>query len=113
MTTKPTKQEKAWARSAALVRRMFDLGGRFAPSIRCPFCDNIPHMMGTVFGRNVPPDSTSGAGLIIQYVCESGHEWQLRFADHSGGTHLSIRETDNFYHCEECGDFHLKQRPPE
>jgi hypothetical protein len=81
-----------------LVQRMFDLDmTELVPNIRCPFttkhgwCEGVPHMSATVFGREVPCESTSGPGLIIQFACEYGHEWQLRLADHSGGIWLEVR----------------------
>jgi hypothetical protein len=110
------RQEAQWALSADLVRRMFvDLDSEYSPSIRCPFynkndwqqqCDGIPHMHATVLGRGIPEGSTSGAGLIIQFTCENGHEWQLRWSDHSGGTGLTMVETNSF--CHECPFPHPK-----
>ena len=92
------KKEEEWELSAKLVNRMFaDVGNKFGPSLNCPFCPirgedewdlNIPHMTGAIFGA--VNAHRSGPGLLIQFECENGHEWQLRFSDHSGQTGLSI-----------------------
>jgi hypothetical protein len=116
MTTS-TQKEEAWASSDALIDWMFD-----GSTIRCPFpavwdntkqCDQLPHMVGTVFGNIPPHPAASGRDLTIQFTCESGHEWQLRWTDDSGALLLSIVETDLFYRCEECHELHLKQPPHE
>jgi hypothetical protein len=105
-------KHEQWRKEADCVRRMFaDLARGWAPSIRCPFyeddwhpCDGIPHMHATVFGAVEDTVSKpSGPGLIIQFTCEQGHEWQLRWSDHSGCTSLTIVETNLF--CHECGPY--------
>jgi hypothetical protein len=65
--------------------------------IRCPFgtcgnpqCEGVPHIIGVSFGRNVPPASSSGPGLTVEFFCENLHHWQLQFIDHSGGTWVSL-----------------------
>lgn len=58
--------------------------------VSCPVCEGVPHIIGISFGRCVPPTSTSGCGLIIEYMCEDLHHWQIVFEDHSGGTWLSL-----------------------
>jgi hypothetical protein len=92
------KKEEEWRLSAELVNRMFsEVGDNLGISIKCPFCPigreddsdtNIPHMTGAIFGA--VNAHRSGSGLLIQFECENGHEWQLRFSDHSGQTGLSI-----------------------
>lgn len=80
--------------SSLLVGRMFVLDD--CPRIKCPFsydgrsCEGVPHMSATALGRNIPPGSSSGPGLVIQFACEWGHKWELRFTDHSGSTWLGI-----------------------
>ena len=64
--------------------------------IVCPFkCDAVPHIIGVSFGKSIPPTSTSGPGLIIEYMCENLHHWQTVFEDHSGGTWLSLVRLEN------------------
>lgn len=87
---------KFYNATECLVNRMFKLDD-VLPQIRCPHklqdgeqCDAVPHLVSTLMGRNIPPDSTSGPGLIIEWECENDHRWQLRCVDHSGGTWLSV-----------------------
>jgi hypothetical protein len=80
--------------SASLVKRSLVIDD--CPQIKCPFnmfgnpCSGVPHMSATLFGRNAPPASNSGPGLMIKFECENGHRWQLHLIDHSGGTWLEI-----------------------
>lgn len=78
-------------KEAQFFRAMF-MSDPTWPQVTCPLCDErlgevaVPHLINVFFGRGVPEDSTSGQGLVLQYECEDGHRWEVRFVDHSGGT---------------------------
>lgn len=71
------------------IKRFIDVDGEH---LNCPVrqCDGVPHLRAVGFGRNFPPGSTSGPGLVLEYYCEEGHHWQVSFVDHSGGTWLRM-----------------------
>ncbi len=79
-----------------LIKQMFVFDE--CPHIQCPFlcggkpCQGTPHISSTLIGRNVPPASTSGPGLIVEFACENEHVWQLLFVDHSGSTWIEAVE---------------------
>jgi hypothetical protein len=50
------------------------------------------NIKATVLGRNVVSKSSSGAELIIQFLCEAGHAWQLRVSDHSAAPYLFLTD---------------------
>lgn len=63
-------------------------------NMACPYsgCEAVPHMTRVIFGPGIPPESTSGAGMIIRCFCEDGHNWDLTFSDYNGGIFLDVRE---------------------
>ncbi len=71
-----------------LVENLFDVRER---QMKCPWCDAVPHMLDTAFGRT--KESSSGPGLTIRSHCEEGHTWSTTFTDHSGGTWISVEYT--------------------
>lgn len=88
----PTESE-----NERLLRRMIALDGM--PRVVCPFgaglCAGLVHIVGSLLGRRVPPASSSGVGLIIEFACENGHRWKLNLCDHSGALWIGLEELPN------------------
>lgn len=76
------------------AKAMFDFSDAEFPRIVCPWCDAVPHMVGVAYGPDAV--STSGSGLSLHMICETGHAWMFRTVDHSGGTWLSIAKLPTY-----------------